>query len=182
MKNNFRFTTKKGALRIREMVVFAMLAAVMFCSKVIMEAIPNVHLLGALTMAYTLAFRVKALIPLYLYVMINGVYAGFAPWWIPYLYIWAILWAVTMLLPRNMPKKLAAVVYPVVCCLHGLGFGVLYAPAQALMFGFDLRQTLAWIAAGTPWDLVHCLGNLAAGLLILPMAELLKKLAKQLKL
>lgn len=178
MKNNFRFTTKKGALRIREMVVFAMLAAVMFCSKVIMEAIPNVHLLGALTMAYTLAFRVKALIPLYLYVMINGVYAGFAPWWIPYLYIWAILWAVTMLLPRNMPEKVGRVVYPTVCCLYGLSFGVLYAPGQAWIYGLSGAQTVAWILRGIPADLLHGVGNAVAGLLILPLSKLLTRLMR----
>lgn len=174
--------SKKPFLTVREMAVFAMLGTVMFCSKIILEVLPNIHLLGMLTMVYTLAFRKKALVPLYVYILLNGIFAGFAPWWVPYLYIWTVLWGVTMLLPQNMPRPVAAVVYPVVCCLHGLGFGVLYAPAQALMFGLNWEQTLAWIAAGTPWDLVHCAGNLVAGLLILPMAELLKKLAKQLKL
>ena len=122
------------------MAVFAMLGTVMFCSKIILEVLPNIHLLGMLTMVYTLAFRKKALVPLYVYILLNGIFAGFAPWWIPYLYIWTVLWGVTMLLPKTMSKPVAAVVYPVVCCLHGLGFGVLYAPAQALMFGFDLRQ------------------------------------------
>ena len=81
-----------------------MLAALMFASKVIMEVLPNLHLLGMLTMTYTLAFRTKALIPIYLYVFINGIYAGFATWWVAYLYIWAVLWGVTMLLPKKMPK------------------------------------------------------------------------------
>ena len=75
-----------------------------------------------------------------------------------------------------MPKKFGCVVYPVLCALHGILFGILYAPAQALMFGFTWEQTLAWIATGLPFDLLHCGGNLAAGLLILPLAELLKKL------
>ena len=66
----------------------------MFCSKVIMEALPNIHLLGMLTMVYTLTFRWKALIPIYIYVFLNGLYAGFNVWWVPYLYIWTVLWAV----------------------------------------------------------------------------------------
>ncbi len=155
-----------------------MLGTIMFCSKILMEALPNIHLLGMLTMVYTVVFRKKALIPIYVYVMLNGLYGGFSMWWIPYLYIWAVLWAVTMLLPQNMKKKTACIVYPIVCCLHGLAFGTLYAPAQALMFGFDFKQTLAWIAAGLPWDAVHAAGNLAAGMLIAPLAELLKKILK----
>ena len=156
--------------------MYSMLASVMFCSKVIMEVLPNIHLLGMFTMTYTVVFRKKALIPIYGYVVLNGAYAGFSMWWFPYLYLWTILWAVTMLLPKNMPRKVKRVVYPVVCCMHGLAFGALYAPVQALMFGFDFEQTLVWIMAGLPWDLVHGIGNLFAGMLIVPLSELLTKL------
>ena len=161
------------------MAVFAMLGTVMFCSKIIMEALPNIHLLGMLTMTYTIAFRKKALIPIYIYIMLNGLYAGFSLWWMPYLYIWTILWAITMLLPRNMPKKAKCVVYPIVCAVHGMLFGILYSPAQALMFGLNFEQMIAWILSGLPWDLVHGIGNFFAGLLILPLAELLKRLMKK---
>ena len=89
-----------------------------------------------------------------------------------------ILWGMTMLLPRRMPKRIACIVYPVLCAVHGVLFGVLYAPAQALMYGLDFRQMLAWIAIGIPFDILHSVGNLAAGLLILPMSELLAYLAK----
>lgn len=152
----------------------------MFCSKIIMEVLPNIHLLGMLTMTYTIVFRQKALIPIYIYVMINGVYAGFATWWIPYLYIWTILWAMTMLLPKNMPKKVKRVVYPAVCCLHGCLFGILYAPVQALMYGMSFEQMVTWIIVGLSWDiLLHGVGNLFAGLLIVPLSELLQKLIAQ---
>ena len=150
----------------------------MFASKKAMEALPNLHLIGMFTMAFTLVFRKKALIPLYLYVMLDGVFSGFSLWWIPYLYLWAILWGVTMLLPKNMPKRVACVVYPLVCALHGIAFGTLYAPAYAVMFHLDFRQTLAWIAAGLPFDLLHGVGNFFAGLLILPLSLLMKKLLK----
>lgn len=160
--------------------MFALLGALMFVSKVVLEFLPNIHLLGMLTMTYTLVFRKKALIPIYVYILLNGLYAGFNLWWLPYLYIWTVLWGVTMLLPQNMPKGIACVVYPLVCCLHGLAFGTLYAPAQALMFHLNWDQTLAWIVAGLPWDLVHGIGNLAAGLLIVPVSDILKKLAARL--
>ena len=158
------------------MVVFAMLGTVMFCSKVIMEFLPNIHLLGMFTMVFTLVFRKKALIPIYLCVLITALYSGFTMWWIPYLYVWTVLWGITMLLPKNMPKKLAFVIYPVICGLHGLAFGILYAPTQALFFGFNFKQTVAWVISGLPFDAVHAVGNFCAGLLIVPLTELLKKL------
>ncbi len=171
-------STPSAKLSVREMCVFAMLGALMYASKIIMEVLPNIHILGMLTMVYTLAFRKKALIPLYVYIMLNGLFAGFATWWIPYLYIWTILWGVTMLLPQDLPRAVAAVVYPLICCLHGMFFGVLYAPAQALLFGLDFRGMLAWIAAGFVFDITHAIGNFAAGLLILPMGQMLIKLKK----
>lgn len=150
----------------------------MYCSKIIMEWAPNIHLLGMFTMTYTLTYRAKGLIPIYIYVFLNGLFSGFAVWWIPYLYIWAVLWGVTMLLPKKTPDKIAAFVYPVICGLHGLAFGTLYAPAQALLFGFSFKQTIAWIISGLPFDVIHAVSNLCAGLLVLPLTKLLRKLDK----
>ncbi len=171
-------TKKKLLLTPLEMTIFAMLGALMFCSKILTEVLPNVHFLGMFTMVFTLCYRKKGLIPIYVYVLLNGIYAGFATWWIPYLYLWTILWAITMLLPQRMPKKLAVVVYCVVCGLHGLAFGTLYAPAQAILFGLDFKQMLAWIAAGFPYDVVHAIGNLVAGILIVPLCMLIGRLDK----
>lgn len=176
-------TQKKGPdkwrKRIFELVLFAMLGSLMFCSKVIMEFLPNVHLLGALTITFTLVFRTKALIPIYINVLLIGLYGGFNLWWIPYIYIWTILWAITMLLPKNMPRWLCCAIYPALCALHGFAYGALYAPAQALMFGLDMNGFISWIIAGIPYDIIHGIGNLAAGLLIVPLSELLLRLVKK---
>ena len=169
---------KNRHLNTKEICLFGILAALMFISKIVMEALPNIHLLGMLTVTYTIVFRKKALIPIYVYVLLNGLFAGFNAWWVPYLYIWTVLWGVTMLLPQNMPKAVACAVYPIICALHGLCFGILYAPVQALMFNFTFEKTLAWIAAGFTFDIIHMIGNLAVGLLIYPASEALKRLTK----
>lgn len=166
-------------ITIREMIIFSMLGTIMFCSKLVMEALPNIHLIGALTMIYTLVYRKKALYPIYIFAVLTGLYGGFGLWWVPYLYIWTILWGVTMLLPKDLSPKLGAVIYPIVCSLHGLAYGILYAPAQALLFGLDLEGMIAWIVAGLPFDFLHAGGNLATGLLILPLTKLLYKLERR---
>ncbi|MBQ4137910.1 MAG: hypothetical protein IJD67_07345 [Clostridia bacterium] len=167
---------KSKKTSIKEIAVFAMLGTLMFCSRLVMALLPNIHLLGMFIIVFTVTFRQKALIPLYVYVFLEGLFAGFAPWWVPYLYVWTVLWGVTMLLPRNMPDRVAGIVYPIVCMLHGLTFGILYAPGQALLFGMNFEQTLAWIATGVTFDLLHTAGDLAAGLLVLPLSKLLKSL------
>lgn len=165
-------------LTVRETAVFAMLGAMMYASKVLMDLLPNIHLIGTFIVAMTVVYRKKALYPLYVFVFITGLLNGFATWWIPYLYIWAVLWGAVMLLPKNMPKEIKPIVYMVVCGLHGLLYGVLYAPAQAILFGLDFKGMLTWIAAGLPFDITHGISNLMCGVLILPLASVLKKAEK----
>lgn len=162
---------------MRELALFAMFGVLMYASKAAMEVIPNVHPLGMMTVMLTLVYRRRALYPIYAYVLINGLFAGFAPWWLPYLYIWTALWGMAMLLPRGMKRSTAAAVCPLVCALHGLAFGTLYAPGQALMYGLSWKAMIAWIIAGLPWDAVHAAGNLAMGLLIVPLTVLNARLS-----
>ena len=165
-------------LTVKETVVFGMLGAVMYISKMIMEVAPNVHLLGVFTIAYTLVYRKKALYPIYIYVLINGIFSGFAAWWIPYLYLWTVLWGAVMLIPKKIPKKLKPIVYMAVNACHGFLFGTLYAPAQAILYGLSFDATIAWILAGLPWDLVHGISNFFCGMLIVPIAGVLSKLER----
>ena len=163
-------------LTVREMTLFAMLGALMYASKVIMEFAPNVHLLGVFTVSFTVVYRKKALYPIYTYVLLNGLFCGFSTWWLPYLYLWTLLWGAVMLLPRKMPAKIRPLVYMTVCAAHGFLFGTLYAPAQALLYGLSFRAMLAWIVAGLPWDCIHGVSNFFCGMLIMPIVSILTKL------
>ena len=87
--------------------------------------------------------------------------------WVFSIIIWVLLFAVV-----------AVVVYPLICCLHGLFFGVLYAPGEALLTGLDFNGMLAWIASGLVFDITHAIGNFAAGLLVVPLSELLLRLKR----
>ena len=160
------------------MCIFAMLGALMFVSKLIMEVLPNVHLLGMLTMVCAATYRWRGLIPIYVYVLLSGIYSGFSLWWIPYLYIWTVLWGMTMLTPQKLPRRAKCIIYPAICALHGFAFGTLYAPAQAIMFGLSFDGMIAWIIAGLPYDMIHGVSNIFTGLLVLPLSELLRKLSK----
>ncbi len=166
-------------LTIRETAVFGMLGAVMYASKMLMELAPNIHLLGVFTITFTVVYRKKALYPIYTYVILNGIFSGFAAWWIPYLYIWTILWGVTMLLPKKMPKKIRPFVYMAINACHGFLFGTFYAPVHAILFGLSFDGMLAWIVAGLPWDFVHGISNFFCGMLILPLVSLLHRLEQK---
>lgn len=164
--------------KLVDLLVFTMLGVILLISKLLMEALPNFHLIGTLITTYTIVYRKDALKPIYIFVMLFGLVYSFGIWWIPYLYIWAILWAMIMLLPKNMKPQVAVPVYMLVSGLHGLLYGTLYAPAQALLYGYDFKTMVAWIIAGLPFDAMHCVGNVVLGLLIIPIATALRKFHK----
>lgn len=165
---------KKALLTIREIAIFGMLGGLMYASKILMNAFPNVHFIGVSIMAITLVYRWKALFPIYVFVLIHGFVEGFSAWWVPYLYIWLPLWGITMILPKKMPEWLAPIVYMVVCGLHGLAYGTMFAPMHALFFHLDFKGMVAWIITGLPWDGVHAVSNLIFGSLIIPLSTVIK--------
>ena len=81
-----------------------------------------------------------------------------------------------MLLPKNMPPRVAMFVYPAVCGLHGFLFGILYSPLQALMFGMSFRGMVSWIVMGLPYDCIHGISNIILGTFIYPLSVLFNKM------
>ncbi|MBQ3040394.1 MAG: hypothetical protein IJD42_02230 [Clostridia bacterium] len=165
--------------KIVDLVIFSMLGALLFVADIAFDFLPNIHPLAMLIVVYTLVYRARALIPIYIYVVILGVFNGFSLWWIPYIYIWIFIWLFAMLIPKGASFKLKGIISTVACGLHGILFGILYAPSQALLFGLDFQGMIAWIIAGLPWDVVHMCGNVACSLLVIPLYKLLLRLEEK---
>ncbi len=162
-------------LRPFEIVLFAIFGTMMYVSKLLMEFLPNIHLIATLITVFTVIYRSKALISIYVFAFINFFMSGFSPWSIPYFYVWTILWGAIMLLPRSMPERIAIPVYMIVCAMHGFLFGILYSPAQALLFGLSFEGTVAWVISGLRYDLVHGISNFLSATLVIPLVTALKK-------
>ena len=126
-----------------DLVVFALLGVIMFISKYITDALPNIHFIGMLTMTYTITYRKKALVPIYVFVLLIGLFNGFGLWWIPYLYIWAILWAITMLLPKKMNTKIAVPVYAIIyrkSCIKNTPECLAFEILRCIFYGVRCRS------------------------------------------
>ena len=172
---------KKTILTIYEIAVFGMLGALMMVSDLLMNIIPNVHLVGVMIVVITLVYRWKALFPIYVYVLLIGLVEG-AGLWFTYCYVWAILWAMVMLLPKRMPKWLAPVAYALVCGLHGFAFGFLLIPYQMTLVSFTFKQALVWWQFGfLTADIPHGIGNLVGSTLVVPLVTLIRKLDRRVR-
>ena len=157
------------------MIRDALLAAILIAAKETLAAMPG-EPVTLLLMAYTVVYRFRALVPLYVFVAVEAALYPSVSATLMYLYVWLVLWGMVMLLPK---KPLPAPVYMVVGGVFGLAFGILCAPVQALYFGLSFKGTLAWIAAGLSFDVTHGIGNFFICMLTPILIRLLTKLEKQ---
>jgi len=173
-------------LRFTELAIFALFAALLFLLRYSLQVIPNIHPLAMLMASFTLVWRSKALIPIYLYAAIELIVGGFGFMGWLYLYAWLPLWLAMMFLARyfdrkpQLSHKTKAMMLMFTCAAHGLLFGLISAPLHVLLFGPRNWQAFAaWAAAGFWFDVLHMVGNFAAAILILPMVSLLEKLRQR---
>ena len=145
----------------REVVLYALLASLLLVVQVGLAFLPNIELVSLLLMVYTRSMGKKALIPLYVFVLAEGLLYGFGIWWINYLYIWTILVFIVILF-----RKIESVwFWAIVSCIYGLCFGTLSAVPYFFMGGFTLAAT--YIVNGIPFDLLHGAGNFVTAMALM---------------
>jgi len=145
--------SRSFSLSVRELTVLAFLGAVLYVSQTAMAFLPNIELVSTLVLVYTLVFGRKALLPVYVFVLMEGVWYGFGIWWVMYLYVWAILYAAARLLRRcDSP-----LIWACVTGAFGLAFGLLCSLPYTVAGG--VGAGIAWWMSGIPFDIMHCAGN-----------------------
>ena len=161
----------------KELVLDALLSAVLFLTQVSLSFLPNVELVSLLLILYTLVFRKHVWIILYVFVALEGLVYGFGPWWFSYLYVWAILCAASFALGKHgCPSSLSAAL---LSGIFGLLFGLLCAISW--LFAGGPGAALAWWASGIPFDIIHGTGNFVLALILFqPLYSLLNRLKRNL--
>ncbi len=159
-------------VRTRDLVLYAMLGALMFALKMAMAWMPNIEPVSLLTLACTAVFGRRALYPVAVYVILEYLVWGFGVWSACYLYVWPLL-VLLGLLMRGMKSRLG---WAVLSGAYGLCFGALCAPVYLVTGGW--AAALSWWVSGIPYDILHCAGNFVMALVLLqPCTSLLQRLA-----
>lgn len=163
-------------MKIRDIAVSAFLTAIMYLQQVALSPLPNIHLCALLLILYTLYFP-KLVFPVTAaFILLEGVTYGFGMWWISYLYTWPLLIAIVLIFRKNQSKWFWASI--------GGGFGLIYGALCAIpyLFAGGIPAAVAYWVSGIPFDILHCLGNFAAIVLLWkPMERVFKKLGGSMK-
>ena len=162
---------KANSLTVREICLFGILGSLTFAAKYVMSWMPNIEPVSLMVMLFAVTFGIKALFPVYLYVLLEILFYGLGTWNICYLYVWAVL-TVLALVMKKMEHPLG---WAMLSGIFGLFFGALCGIVDIFIGGFGYALS-KWIS-GIPFDLAHCAGNFVIALLLFaPMRTLLEKL------
>lgn len=154
----------KGArVSLREIILYGLLGALITGSQVVMAALPNVNVVTVLILLCVRMFGLRALYPVYTFVLLEGLIFGFGLWMINYLYVWAILALGGLLLMRAHAGQWAWIV---LAGVFGMSFGALCAIPYFFMGGWSMG--FAYWVSGIPYDLIHGVSNAVLTAALLP--------------
>ncbi len=130
------------------------MAALLLVSQIALSSIPNTELVSFLLILFTLQFGAEVFLVAEVFALLEIAVYGLGLWNIMYLYIWAILVALVLLLKKytTVTKyKLA-----VLSGLYGLAFGALCTLVYLVV---TPTTALAWWIAGLSFDVWHGICN-----------------------
>lgn len=158
---------------LRETIMLALFAAIMCVSKEVLAALPNIELVSFFIILLAHNLGAKALWSVYIFVAVQGALYPFGEWFISYLYVWALLVVVVLLVRRYA----GTVVYTMLSTIFGLTFGTVCSIPSFFIGGFGYG--VSWIIKGLPFDIVHSISNgIVCLLLFTPLDKTLKRFLK----
>ena len=167
-------TPRSDKINAREIVIIAMMSAILLAAQVVFAFLPNIELVSLLILIYTRVFKYKTLFIIYIFALLEGVVYGFTTWWFTYLYVWTILFIVVTLFTKLF-KSDNVLIWSVISAVFGLLFGALCSITY-LFIGGPAYAFSYWLN-GIPFDIVHCIGNFFVCIvLVIPLYKLIDKL------
>lgn len=180
-------TQSKLILSLKEIAFLGVYSALIIAFKEVMNPLPNIEPVSVMLIALTCVFGIKALFPAYVFSIIQILLHGFHVWNFMYLYVWAVLVAIALLIRpiHNVFGKLKPAVaaacqtslWVVVAAIYGLAFGSLCSIPYFITGGF--AYGMSFLVAGLYFDLLHCIGNAIITLVMFyPLYKILIKAKK----
>lgn len=158
---------KNGPLTLKELIFLAIYADLMLTFKEFMSVLPNIEPVTVMLIALTCVYGIKALLPAGVFSVVQIVLHGFHIWNFMYLYVWAVLVFLTLIispfhwflakLGGGKSAVLQTVLWTIVAALFGISFGTLCSIPYFITLGS--AGAVSWIISGLSFDIAHCIGN-----------------------
>lgn len=159
--------------KLIEIILLALLGALMFVTQVIMAPLSNIELVSFLIILTTRKFGIKSLWSVYIFVILEILYHGLHLWVMSYLYVWAIL-VVIILFVRKLDSVM---LYTLISSIYGFLFGTLCSVPYFITGG--IGGGISWIISGivSGFDIYHGVGNFVLMFLLYkPISKVFEKI------
>ncbi len=153
MKQETGRKNKASRFTIQDVVVMAMMLAIIELGKRVLDFIPNVELVTLLFIVFTVWYGWKTMWVAFAFIALETMYWGVNTWVAMYLYIWPLLIILVMLIRPVATHWM----YCVLAGAFGLLFGTMCTLVYLVIGG--PQTALAWWVAGIPYDILHGISN-----------------------
>ncbi len=147
-------------MRIKDIVIIGMMSALLITVQVAFSFLPNVELVSLLIILCTLILGYRTLFIIYVFAACEIFIYGLGIWTINYLYVWTILYLVTM----AFRKESSPYFWAVLSGLYGLSFGALCSLPYFFSGGFPTMA--AYWVSGILFDFAHGVSNFVIALVL----------------
>jgi len=164
--------------KLRELCMLALCAPMIVAGKVALEPVPNVEIVTFFIILFTVVFGWRALFPVAVFVLEEGMRYGFAPhWYIFYCVIWPLLVVLTMLVKRWIKDSaLGWAIFASIIFVPIFSMTNVLLLKWLKLLGRDF-QILAYLIPEIPYDIAHIVGNFAITLaLFKPLYRVLERM------
>ncbi len=163
----------KSFFKLAEILILALFGVIMYISQVIMASLPNIEIVTLLIILVTRKFGYKAFMSVYIFVGCEILTYGLSMWVINYIYVWAVLCLIVLLV-----RKIDSIfLYTFIAAIFGITFGTLCSIPYFITGGISMG--VSYIISGLVYDLLHCGGNLlTVAVLYKPLTMVLDKAIK----
>jgi len=159
-------------MKVRDIVLIAILSATLTASKMALSFVPNVEIVTLLFIIYTIVFGFKKTMFVSIIFSTTEIFLwGFNTWLLGYYLIWPLIVILTALISKTTKNEY---VYAVLAGVFGLSFGLFFSITESIFYGLGYGITY-WVR-GLLFDIIHGFSNFILVLILFkPIKNVIEK-------
>lgn len=165
-------------MRLKDTVIIGMLGALLVAVQFTLAFLPNLELVSLLIIIFTCILGKKTLYIISIFILLEGFLFGFGIWWLNYLYVWFVLYFLTLLFIKMEDTVLK---WALLSGFFGISFGALCTIPYFFFIYYNgtvqlgFHNAFAYWISGIPFDITHGIANFVLALFLYrPLANILK--------
>lgn len=173
---------RKNNSKAKDAATVGLMIAIIEAAKLALSQLPNIELTSFFIIMFTLYFGRKVLFVIPAIILVEILIFGFNIMWVTaYVYIWPILFLLTMLLRRFK----GVLTMSLLSGFFGLAFGFLCSfpylfISTATNPTASFASAIAWWISGIPFDIIHAVSNFVLMLVLyLPVSRMLLRITNK---